>query len=88
MFADDSNLFSSGSNLSEMTAQINAEMPLLIDWLRANCLSLNADKTHVMVFGPRNKPNLDIVDIKIGDKSLEIVNSTKFLGIILDNNLN
>jgi hypothetical protein len=88
MFADDSNLFSSGSNLLDMTNQINSEIPLLIDWLRANRLSLNTNKTHVMIFGPKNKPNFDTVDIKIGDTPLEIVNTTKFLGVILDNNLN
>ena len=41
-----------------------------------------------MVFGPRNKPNFDNVDIKVGEKTIEIVTTTRFLGVILDNNLN
>jgi hypothetical protein len=88
MFADDTNLFSSGPNLPDMTTNINLEIPLLMDWLRANRLSLNADKIHVMVFGPKNNPNSNNVNIKIENKCLETVKSTKFIGVILDNNLN
>jgi ribonuclease P/MRP protein subunit RPP40 len=79
MFADDTNLFSTGSNLIDITNNINHEIPLLLDWLRANRLSLNAGKTHVMVFGPKNKPQLDKVKIKIDTTTLDIVDSTKFL---------
>ena len=41
MFADDSNVFSSGPNLQDIESLMNSELPLLIDWLRANRLSLN-----------------------------------------------
>ena len=53
MFADDSNLFLSGSNLQEIVQTLNQETPILIEWLRTNRLSLNVDKTHVMVFGEK-----------------------------------
>ena len=40
-----------------------------------------------MVFGPKNKPQLDKVKIKIDSNILDIVDSTKFLGVMLDCNL-
>ena len=87
MFADDSNVFSSGSDLKQIESLLNSELPLLIDWLRANRLSLNIDKTHVMVFGPPRKRNLTPVNIQIEGRPLNIVTSTKFLGLILDSDL-
>jgi hypothetical protein len=87
MFADDSNVFSSGSDLKNIESLLNSELPLLIDWLRANRLSLNIDKTHVMVFGPPRKLNQTHVDIQIEGRPLNIVKSTKFLGLIFDSGL-
>ena len=59
MFADDSNVFSSGPNPKDIETLLNNEIPLLIDWLRANRLSLNVDKTHIMIFGP-NPPKKNL----------------------------
>ena len=87
MFADDSNVFSSGPNLKDIESLMNAEIPILVDWLRANRLSLNIDKTHVMVFGPPRKTLSATVDIKIEGRTLDLVKSTKFLGLILDSGL-
>jgi hypothetical protein len=58
MFADDSNVFSSGPNPKNIETLLNAEIPLLIDWLRDNRLSLNVDKMHIMIFGPLPPGNL------------------------------
>jgi hypothetical protein len=66
---------------------MNSEIPLLIDWLRANRLSLNVGKTHIMIFGPPRKLNSHDVNIQIEGRTLEIVKSTKFLGLILDSGL-
>ena len=87
MFADDSNVFTSGPNLKDIETIMNNEIPLLIDWLRANRLSLNVDKTHVMIFGPPKKTKPPDTNIYIEGKILEVVKSTKFLGLILDSGL-
>ena len=41
MFADDTNLFLSGSNISEIERKLNNELSLLTEWFSANRLSLN-----------------------------------------------
>ena len=87
MFADDSNLFSSGKDINQLTNKINQEIPLLVNWLRANRLSLNIAKTHVMLFGPRKKIPIEDINIQIEGKKLDIVTTTKFLGVILDSNI-
>jgi hypothetical protein len=58
LFADDSNLFADGPNLSILQDQINNELPKLSEWLKVNRLSLNISKTQVMIFGPKKDPLL------------------------------
>jgi hypothetical protein len=76
--AIDSNVFSSGPNLKNIETLLNSEIPQLIDWLRANRLSLNIDKTHTMVFGPPRKLNAPNVNIQIEGRTLDTVKSTTF----------
>jgi hypothetical protein len=40
-----------------------------------------------MIFGKRSKNTIDYADVRIGGSKLDILNSTKFLGVILDANL-
>ena len=56
-------------------------------WVEANKLSLNIDKTYFMLLTPKRfSRNMD--DIIIDGKQIMEVNETKFLGVIIDNNLN
>jgi hypothetical protein len=87
LFADDSNLISSGTSLSSLEQKINNDIPQLTTWLHTNSLSLNLKKTHVMVFGRGVKSRDHGIDIKIEGTSLKIVKETTFLGIIVDNTL-
>jgi ribonuclease P/MRP protein subunit RPP40 len=87
MFADDSNLFSGGNDLTQPAKSVNDEIPQLITWLRANRLFLNISKTHFMIFGPKKKNLPKEIDMIIDGKKIDHVKSTKFLGIILDTNI-
>ena len=88
MFADDSNLFASGSDLKTIENLFNTEIPNLVTWLRVNRLSLNIKKTHFMVFGPKLKKNIPgHINILIEGNKLDRVDSTKFLGVTLDSDI-
>jgi hypothetical protein len=87
LFADDSNLFASGPNLSNLETAINIEMPKLVTWLTANRLSLNIGKTHLMVFGKGKICNSSDINVKINNQPLDIVQKSKFLGVIIDTKL-
>ena len=84
LFADDSNMFISGTDLSQMITTMNNEMVKIVDWLQVNKLSLNLKKTHYMVFR-KKRSKIDIKqDIIINNIKIAMVDKTKFLGVIID----
>ena len=87
LFADDTNLFLTGNDLSAMGHIINTELIKIKDWLKANKLSLNIDKINFILFKPRHR---HVTDIKIYMDGSEIhrVTEAKFLGVIIDEKLN
>ena len=86
LFADDSNLFHIGTDIATMCETINRELIKIVEWLRANRLSLNIDKTNFMVFKPKFK-TCDGVRITIDNSLIQKVTHTKFLGVIIDDKL-
>ena len=86
LFADDTNSFLTGRDLNSMVSIINTELDAVVGWLNANKLSLNVDKTNYMIFAPKGK-STDHQGIYISGKQINEVERTKFLGVILDNNL-
>ena len=87
LFADDSNLFYSGNDITEITKCINAELTNVLYWLEVNKLSLNVSKTHYIIFSSRNVTVKDI-DIRVRDVNIDRVAYTKFLGVQIDQKLN
>ena len=86
LFADDTNILYSDSNIHNLISIINHELDRLYRWFSVNKLSLNASKTNYMIFGKR-KINCD-VDIQINNKQITRLNKTTFLGIMIDEQLN
>ena len=87
LFADDTNLFYSCSDINVLFQTVNAELAKLAKWFRANKLSLNVEKTNYILFGGKHLPNINFTLLIDGSK-IEQVDSTKFLGIIIDAKLN
>ena len=52
-FADDTNLFCTGTDLKEIIRLVNEELSKIYYWVNANKLSLNIDKTNFMLFTPK-----------------------------------
>ena len=50
MFADDTNLFLSGKNATDVESQFNKELLLISEWFNVNLLSLNVKKTSYIIF--------------------------------------
>ena len=85
-FADDTNLFLSGSDPICIENRMNDDLKEIAMWFKVSKLSLNMKKTHFMVFSGKNKPNPNLV-IRIDGKSMHKVEKTKFLGVIIDKRL-
>ena len=84
LFADDTNLFSSGKDLKTLERTTNNELSNISLWLKVNKLSLNIKKTHYMIFC-RRKQLYHNVKLLIDWQAIDEVQNNKFLGIIIDN---
>ena len=88
LYADDSNLFISGKNITNTCAILNNELDKVNQWFLANKLKSNVDKTLCMIFKTKNKQvDLSDINIHMAGINIPIVQQTKFLGVILDDNL-
>ena len=93
MYADDTTICYSSDNIDDLNAVVNAELTRLNDWLRGNKLSLSIIKTQTMVIGSKRKTchnkNLSSVNptFNVANDNIGLVNETKYLGIMIDDNL-
>ena len=55
MFADDTNLFLSDTNVDDLFSDINCELNEISLWFKANKLSLNLTKMKYSLFHPGSK---------------------------------
>ena len=85
LFADDSNLFYSHPDPNTLISTVNDELKNVSQWIYANKLSLNIEKTKYMFFSN----SLDRLpgNVIFDTTPLEEVSSIKFLGVCVDNKL-
>ena len=65
--------------------RVNIDLKLLLHWLKANKIHLNVAKTVVLLF--KNKRKQLNYDIKLDGKLMRFSKETKYLGMIIDDNL-
>ena len=82
LFADDTNVFTSGKDVRQLIAILNNELTKIVEWLNVNKLSLNVKKTHDMVFSLSRNRIINDTDIKIDRQMVARVACTKFLGVL------
>jgi hypothetical protein len=90
LFADDSNAFLAGNNLIQLISDSNKELSLINNWITANRLNLNLGKCTFTIFTPTTEiigSNVEII-LAIGDTKLSRSTSVKYLGLLVDENLN
>ena len=88
LFADDTMLFLQNESLKPIVKQANIDLKLLMHWLKANKISLNASKTELVIFRPlRKKINYE-VKIKVNGHRLRPSSVVKYLGVYIDEHLN
>ena len=86
LFADDTSVYIEAENESLVISILNEELEKINTWLKANKLTLNLDKSHYMVFH-RGKRKIDFDTPSLNHISLKRVKFTKFLGVIIDDQL-
>ena len=83
LFADDTMIFNSHSSCKYLHFTLEHDLCVLVDWFKANKLSLNLTKTVSMHFW-NNKNTLHLV---IDNYDIPAVSDTKFLGVYVDEHL-
>ena len=89
MYADDASSSSCIIYTSDIISEVILNMRSLMDWLRANRLSLNTLKTEFMLSG--TSANIlkigELLAVRVDDHTIERVRKARYLGIIIDEEL-
>ena len=88
LFADDTNLFLDNTNILNLETNLNVELDKVSQWLFANKLSLNIEKTSFVVFHSPQRRIAHKLNLNISNMSVKSDNQVKYLGLIFDSNLN
>ena len=86
LFADDTTVYKGHRNLNYLRWCLETDLTTLVDWFKANKLTLNISKTVYMLFRGKETPTID--QIIIDNEKITESESTKFLGLWMDKNLN
>ena len=85
LFVDDTTLYFTHQNITYLKWGIEEDLKRVMDWFKANKLTLNVNKTECVLFN--YKPLKDKFSINIGNITITNTDNAKFLGLWLDQNL-
>ena len=86
-FADDTNLLLINKSLKKINSLINHDLALLVQWLRANKISLNTSKTEIIIFRPKHKIITKHLNFRMSGEKINLSATVKYLGVILREHL-
>ena len=87
IYADDTVIYTSAKTASMAAAQLTQELENISNWLELSQLTLNVQKTVSMCISIRSRPAADTFEVRIKNETLVEMGEVKYLGIILDKNL-
>ena len=89
MYADDTTLTVSGNDVREVEEKLSNGVTKVMEWIIANRLVVNLDKTAVMLIGSRAKLNCaGDFNVTVCGNVLKRVKVAKCLGLLIDEELN
>ena len=88
LFADDTFLIVTAPSISLLQKKINNDLSRFREWCCVNKLTINPFNTNVLLYSPTLKLTDDLkINIKFADTPITITHSAKYLGLIIDSNL-
>ena len=78
LFADDTNIYLSSTDIAYLFTQLDQELQMLTDRFRANKLSLNVAKTNYMLFTYSSQQIDPQIDIHLASSSFKRAKCAKF----------
>ena len=88
LYADDTTLLVPRNSPEETTRILNTQFQKLHTWFTSNQLIVNISKTNYIVFGLKSSLQNHNFSININNTEINRVYKTKFLGVIIDSELN
>ena len=86
-FADDTNLLYSNRNEKLLRKNVNIDLRLIFQWLCANRLSVNVEKTEFIIFKSQRKSLKERLTLKLNGKTIFESKKLRYLGLIVDEKL-
>ena len=82
-FTDNTNVLFSNKSLEKINKYINHDLAQIVSaqivqWLRANHISLNVNKTDIILFQPKNKKNSRKLNFRVSGQKMEPVNLSRW----------
>ena len=73
------------SSLKDINKKINFDLSNLVQWLRANKIALNVNKTDILIFLPEKKSLTN--EFRLSGQKIRQKTCTEYLGVLLDKHL-
>ena len=86
-YADGRNLLLTDNSLKKVNRQANRDLSLMCHWLWENKINLNASKTEIIIFRPKNEQITKHLNFRISGQKINTWGNIKHLGAILEENL-
>lgn len=87
IYADDTSVFITGRDPSNLIEKGNVVLNKIHTWSIANSLNLNAAKTKAVIFRPQNKTLGITNSLKLGTSTIELSRVAKSLGVIFEEHM-
>lgn len=88
MYADDTVVWTYAATAALAAVKLTAALESITKWLEESGLSLNVSKTKAMFFHKKPRKMAPTADIFIKGVKVDVVSDFKYLGVVLDSNLN
>ena len=86
-FADDTSILYRDKSLRKINQRINHDLKNIVEWLRANRIALNTNKTKIVLFRSPRKIVTRKMNFRISGQKIKIKHSAKYLGLVIDESL-
>lgn len=88
LFADDTLIFGYGKDVQEIIKNVQNDLNNINEYMNKNKLKLNVDKTKCIMIKGKRTHDLSQYNIEINGAKIEKTDQIKYLGVIIDDQLN
>ena len=88
LFADDTGLVIHAANPIILSGKMNLELQKVCKWTEANRITVNPEKSHVLIIPPKSTHQIPSVEVYMYKFPLKVKDYLKYLGVTIDLRLN